>query len=308
MTPMTPKEDRVIRFDWALKYILRDKANFDILEGFLTALLKEEMTIIQILESEADRSLEHLKYNRVDILVEDSQGRQLIIEIQNQHEADYLYRLLFGTSKVIVDTLQIGQPYQAVKKVISISILYFNFGSGDDYIYHGSTRFIGLHTRQPLEVRQRMPNQHSYTLRTVNIEREIFPEYYLIQVERFTDIINSPFDEWIYMLKHERLPDHFQAKNIDRAREKLTLLKMDEVERRQYERYLMNLASERDILETRYQEGHKVGRREAVIETARNLLAMGLSIEQIIQATGLSAAELDRIDTLGDNPVESNDV
>ncbi|MDM8520697.1 PD-(D/E)XK nuclease family transposase, partial [Anaerolineales bacterium HSG6] len=79
------KQNQVIRFDWAIKHILRDKANFDILEGFLSAVLQEDIQVIQILESESDRQLEHLKYNRVDILVQDSEGRNIVIEIQNNH-------------------------------------------------------------------------------------------------------------------------------------------------------------------------------------------------------------------------------
>ncbi len=35
-------EDTYIRFDWAMKHMLRDKANFDILEGFVSVLLGEE--------------------------------------------------------------------------------------------------------------------------------------------------------------------------------------------------------------------------------------------------------------------------
>jgi len=33
---------KLIRFDWAMKTLLRDKANFDILEGFLGALLNDD--------------------------------------------------------------------------------------------------------------------------------------------------------------------------------------------------------------------------------------------------------------------------
>ena len=47
-------EKRIIRFDWAIKTLLRDKANFDILEGFLTALLKEEIRVVSLLESESN--------------------------------------------------------------------------------------------------------------------------------------------------------------------------------------------------------------------------------------------------------------
>ncbi|NJO15708.1 MAG: hypothetical protein HC877_08160 [Thioploca sp.] len=45
----------LVSFDWAIKYLLRDKANFDILEGFLTALLRQNLTILSLLESESNQ-------------------------------------------------------------------------------------------------------------------------------------------------------------------------------------------------------------------------------------------------------------
>ena len=40
---MVNDSEKLVRFDWAIRYILRDKSNFDILEGFLTALLNEDI-------------------------------------------------------------------------------------------------------------------------------------------------------------------------------------------------------------------------------------------------------------------------
>jgi predicted transposase/invertase (TIGR01784 family) len=73
-------EAKLVRFDWAIKYLLRDKANFDILEGFLSALLNEKIQIISILESESNQFDSEDKFNRVDILVKDQKQRQIIIE------------------------------------------------------------------------------------------------------------------------------------------------------------------------------------------------------------------------------------
>ncbi|MEW6608945.1 MAG: Rpn family recombination-promoting nuclease/putative transposase [bacterium] len=114
------KEKRLIRFDWAAKYILRDKSNFDILEGFLTALLQKDITIINLLESESNREDETDKFNRVDLLTVDDKGEYIIIEIQNEREIHYLERLLYGASKLIVENLKIGEPYKKIKKVISV--------------------------------------------------------------------------------------------------------------------------------------------------------------------------------------------
>jgi len=260
------KEQKLIRFDWAIKNILRNKANFDILEGFLGALLADEIHVLELLDTESNQESETMKYNRVDILVKDSQGRHLIIEVQNERESDYLQRLLFGTSKVIIDHHELGQPYQEIAKVISVSILYFNLGAGDDYVYYGSTTFRGLHTKQPLKLRKREQLKEQFFLKEVDIEREIFPEYYLIQVERFEDKIQSPLDEWIYMLKHEQVRDDFHSRNINQARQKLSVLTMSEEERRRYEQYLMNVASERDIMQTAHNEGEKLGFEKGRVE------------------------------------------
>ena len=61
------QQDKYIRFDWAVKRLLRQKANFGVLEGFLTVLLGENVKIIEILESESNQQTIDDKFNRVDI-------------------------------------------------------------------------------------------------------------------------------------------------------------------------------------------------------------------------------------------------
>ncbi|WP_448529757.1 hypothetical protein, partial [Raineya sp.] len=58
---------KLIRFDWAIKRLLRNKANFVVLEGFLSELLFEDIKIKEILESEGNQDSWEDKYNRVDI-------------------------------------------------------------------------------------------------------------------------------------------------------------------------------------------------------------------------------------------------
>lgn len=298
------QEPQLIRFDWAIKTLLRDKANFDVLEGFLSALLKEDLKVEQILESESNQEEQTHKYNRVDLLVKDSQNRRLIIEIQNQREADYLERLLFGTSKVIVENLGLGEVYGNLVKVISISILYFNLGTGDDYVYYGTTEFHGLHTGHPLLLRERVEAIcDTFTYQ----QKNVFPDYYLINVERFQDVIESSLDEWIYMLKHNTVREDFKAPKIEKAREKLALLNMSPAERKQYERYVESVVIERDMFETARTDGLeegiamgiKKGKIEGRIEGHREMLKTlhqhGMSIEQISSVTGLNIVEVQQL-------------
>jgi len=92
----------LIRFDWAMKRLLRNKADYTVLEGFLSVLLNEDIKIINIKDSESNQEYADDKFNRVDILVENSSGELVIIEMQNNSEVDYLLRMLYGVSKAVI--------------------------------------------------------------------------------------------------------------------------------------------------------------------------------------------------------------
>lgn len=76
------QQDKYVRFDWAVKRLLRQKANFGVLEGFLTVLLGENVKIIEILESESNQQTIDDKFNRVDIKARNSKDEIIIVEIQ----------------------------------------------------------------------------------------------------------------------------------------------------------------------------------------------------------------------------------
>ena len=105
---MKEMQDRYIRFDWAIKRLLRQKANFDVLEGFLTVFLGEKVTIVELLESEGNQLSADDKFNRVDIKALNSKGEIIIIEIQNTRELYYLERVLYGVAKAITEHIHLG--------------------------------------------------------------------------------------------------------------------------------------------------------------------------------------------------------
>lgn len=279
---------KLVRFDWAMKYILRNKANFDVLEAFLSNLLKEEIKVLDILESESNQEADNRKFNRVDLKCKDSGGRQIIIEIQNQREADYLQRLLWGTSKAVVEGLQLGSRYSEVVKVISISILYHTMRVDEkentDFIYYGTTEIVGLHTKKPLILHEVFVNGGKEEFVTSG---DVFPEYYMIYAEKFQDVINEDIDEWVYFFKHGEIRDDFKSPGILLAARKLDYLLMSEVEKRSYEGYLAYLGQELDILDS--------AKMEAKIEVAKRLIKKGFSIEDIMDATELNFAAINKL-------------
>lgn len=203
---------KLVRFDWAMKRLLRHKANFDILEGFLTELLGEEVTIKQILDSESNKETEDDKHNRVDILVENSKDELVIIEVQNSNEYDYFHRMLFGTSKAITEHIKEGQPYAEVKKVISITIAYFDLGQGKDYVYHGTTTFKGLHKNDVLTLSGKQVELYKKD----NIY-ELYPEYWIIKVSQFHNRVKDKLDEWIYFFKNAEIKKWVLCKRVERS-------------------------------------------------------------------------------------------
>ncbi len=295
---------KLIRFDWAMKTLLRDNANFDILEGFLGALLNDDnIKILNILESETTPKDEDDKFIRVDLLLLDSQNRKIYIEIQNTRETDYLESLLYASSKIIVEHQKLGKDFSDISKIISISILYFNLGTGDDYLYYGTTNFSGMNTGTPLVVRKQVEIPVMFAPKYKLVDKQIFPEYYLITVERYKNIISKRIDEWIYIFKNNEMAEGSKSKNIDKAAQKLAEINMSENERKQYEKYLINFVRDKDVMNTaRFEgriEGEKIGIKKGIEKGIEKVAAQmklkNKSIEEIIEFTGLSKEQIDRL-------------
>lgn len=290
--------DRYIRFDWAIKRLLRQKANFGVLEGFLTVLLGEEVKIVELLESESNQLTADDKFNRVDIKAKNSKGEIIIIEVQNTRELDYLERILYGVAKAITEHISLGERYFEVKKIYSISILYFDIGSGSDYLYHGQNSFIGVHTGDYLRVSTKEKDAI-----VPRLPAEIYPEYFLIRVNEFNKVAMTPLEEWIEYLKTGCIRSDTKAPGLEEAREKLIYYNMSPEERRAYDEHLSAMMIQNDVLDTAKLEGLIEGRIEGIkegeqkkqISIASNLKKMGLSAEMIIEATGLSAEDIEKL-------------
>lgn len=257
-----------IRFDWAMKRLLRNKANYAVLEGLMYSLLNEPFKIKRFLDSESNQYSENDKFNRVDILAENEKGELAIFEIQNTHELNYFHRILYGVSKVITDNIDLGDDYDKVKKVYSINIVYFSLGQAKDYVYHGKTIFQGLH--DPHDV-LRLSNRQSEVFFGDEIEKgkktpreagDIFPEYYLLCVDNFDKLAVNNLDEWIAFLKTGDIKDEAKAPGLSDARKCLMLDKLSKEDRADYVRHMENLRYQRSVIMTGYDDGLQEGRAE----------------------------------------------
>lgn len=276
-----------IRFDWAMKRLLRNKANYAVLEGLLTTLLEDKVKICKLLESESNQEDEYDKYNRVDMLAEDSRGELILIEVQNNNEYAYFQRMLFGASKLVTEYINRGEGYEKVRKVYSVNIVYFSLGHGKDFVYHGKTEFRGIHEGDLLEL-------SPFQRQTFKVDQvsQLYPEYYILKVNDFNRVAKTPLEEWIYYLNTGEVPEGATAPGLDTVKEQLQLDRMSQDELKAYYRHLDNIVILRDNIQTERAEGRAEGAKEERLKNATAMKAAGIPIETIAQITGLTVEEI----------------
>ena len=294
---------RYISFYWAMMQIFRNMDNIDILEGLLNVLLNEQVKIVEVRERDGIEQEKYSKPNCFDIKARNSKGEMIIAEIHQMREYEYLESIYYGVAKTITDHIDLGDKYNQVKKVYSISIVYFDLGKGSDYVYHGQNKFIGIHTNDELIVNKRDKDAIKMVSPT-----SVFPEYYIIRVNEFDKVATTPLDEWLDYLKSGRIKDNTTTPGLAQAKKKLQYLQMTPAERAAYDRHINNIMIQNDVLETKVLEGLEQGREEgreeglkqgrisANIENARKMKAKGFSVGDIAEITGLSAEEIREID------------
>jgi predicted transposase/invertase (TIGR01784 family) len=266
--------------------LLREKVNFDILEGFLSETLHEDVIVKSILESESNKNDTDDKHNKVDVLCENAKSELIIIEIQFYDEIDYFHRLNYAVSKVVTEYMYEGYDYSKVKKVYSINIIYFDLGRGDDYLYHGRMEFRGMYKNDILSL---SPGQQ--TEFNKRYPSEIFPEIILFKISKFDDIIRAPLDQWIYFFKHTELPENYDAKGLNQVKNKLNLSKMDTTTQSDYIDYLKNVRISQNAIESVRKEGKIEGKIEVILALHED----GIPIAQIAKYTKLTQVEVEKI-------------
>ena len=319
--------ENYVRFDWAMKRLLRNKANHAVLEGLMSALLGERFTILEFLESEANQETPEDKFNRVDILVENIKKELFIVEIQNTRELYYFQRMLYGVSKTIAERIQLGDKYDKVRKIYSINIVYFELGQGKDYVYHGKTIFKGLHDPQDILKLSQRQSEQFFGVAEDDTEHEagdLFTEYYVLRVNDFDKVATTPLDEWFCFLKDATIKPETKVPGLQEAREILRYDTLSPEERQAYVRHMEAVRHQWSVLTTGVEEGreeglkegHELGLKEGLIQgreeglkegkmvgraeganqaklaVARLMLSNGESIEKVRIYTGLTDDEL----------------
>ena len=303
------QSNELIRFDYAIKKLLRNKANFAVLEGFIEVILEKKCKIQAILESEGNKDSDDDKFNRVDIKAQDENGEIFIVEVQTSRYTYYLERILFGVSKAVIEQAQEGEDYGKIKKVYSVSIVYYDFGEGEDYIYRGTTEFRGVRKGDILRISRKEElteeellqeqfkdedKRRKYKLKKQTIG-DLFPEYCVIRINAFRPSIANALEEWMTFLKDNSINDDTTVPGLMEAREVLKRSNMTKAELNTYVRHLESMRNEQSATQYSYASGKVDGEKQKSIEIARNMKLANLDTDLISKMTGLTIEEIEEI-------------
>ena len=290
-------EKPLISFDYAIKYLLKSKGDYDIIEGFISALFAAQgyppVKINALLDSESNKETLDLKKSIADLIVEDAEGNKYIVEIERSYTPNFMHKACFNSSRVVVDGIYGSQDYTSIKKVFHISLLYFSTKEMQKPIYHGKTIIHEVDTKNPVDVN--IANEGLVIFNTPNV----FPEYFFISVPMFDDVINMEIDEWLYVMKHSDIKEGFKSPYMAKVMERLAVIKMSADERNEYIYYQKQSVYSQDVIKAAESKGEAKGlakgKTERDIEIAKSLLAQNIDHQVISAATGLSDDEINRL-------------
>lgn len=118
-------EEKLLSFDFAIKFLLKNKSDYVIIEGFLSAILEaigyKPIKVIKLLDPESLRENKQEKYTIADILVRDVEGTNYIIEIDRKETTNFVAKSFFNTAKLASECVERGDKIH-ITKIFHLSI------------------------------------------------------------------------------------------------------------------------------------------------------------------------------------------
>ena len=279
------------RNDYAFKKLFGTEENKDIMIEFLslvTLLSKDDFDDVRIENSEQIPRFYNDKTGRLDIKIRLNDGRKIDVEMQNTYFDYYPKRSIFYCSKLIHEHFMSGFQYAQLKKCIAINVLNSSFKLSEK-----------IHSIYQIRETEEQ-----------TLLDELLEIHFLDLTKLQKDNLTS-LEKWLMFIKTDSKEERSMLAQgnpvMAKANKVMDIFYLDEQERKRYEaaweyesdRLSMINESERKGLERGRAEGEARGKaegsRQAKLETAKNLLQFGLSVQKIAQATGLTKEDVEAL-------------
>ena len=281
---MRHTEERYISLltDFGFKRIFGTKPNKDLLIDFLNSLFNVEQVVkdVTFLNSEHVGDVHTDRKAIFDVYCENEHGEKFIVEMQNAYQTYFKDRSLYYATFPIREQAQKGEGWNyKLKHVYVVALLNYDMSDpafSDDTINHD----IGLLDKQ--------------THRVFN-DKLTFKYVEISKFNKRIEELKTNYDKWLFVLQNlsrlDRQPEYLQTAVFNRLFAEAEIAKFTRAELREYEDSLKAYRDIKNSLDSAKQEGKK----DKAIEIAKNLLEMGMSIDNIMKATGLSQEEIAKL-------------
>ncbi len=267
--------------DIFIKYLFGSPNSSDLLLSFLNSMQSAHefplLTSVEVLNPFNLQTALTEKLSILDIRARDQDDRLYNIEIQVASQKDYSERSLYYWAKVYSGQLNESETYSQLRPVIGVHILNFVLFPE---LKEVENCFVLKHTENP----DLVLTDH-LSLHYVEIPK--LPEgHFDTQLER-----------WIAYLKNEGKEGYDMTilikddPTLAKAHERYLAFTNDDQARMAYE---ARIAFQRDQL-SREEAAKQEGIEQGIKKTARNLQAIGMSVKQIAEVTGLSEEEIEKL-------------
>lgn len=281
---MRHTEERYISLltDFGFKRIFGTKPNKDLLIDFLNSLFNGEQVVkdVTFLNSEHVGDVHTDRKAIFDVYCENEKGEKFIVEMQNAYQTYFKDRSLYYATFPIREQAQKGEGWNyKLKYVYVVALLNYDMSDpafSDDTINHD----IGLLDKQ--------------THRVFN-DKLTFKYVEISKFNKRIEELKTNYDKWLFVLQNlSRLdcqPEYLKTAVFNRLFAEAEIAKFTRAELREYED---SLKAYRDIKNS-LDSAEEKGERKKAIEIAKNLLEMGMPIDNIMKATGLSLEEIAKL-------------
>ncbi len=279
--------------DTGFKHVFGREANKDIIIAFLNEIIPDRHILdIEHLRTEQIPLRINSKKSVYDLYCKTDDGSKIIVELQNDPQEHFVDRAIYYCTFPVQAQIERGDPDYILCPIYVVSILDFTLRE-----LEGDKDILSIFRLKELNTGRELSNKYTF----VFIELGKFNKQ-LHNLDK-----NNILDGFYYCLKHisklQERPLELQQEIMARLFEAAQVAAMQPEE---LEKYISTMVTERDIRnyisyaqEKGIAEGRAEGRAEGLAEgihkTARNMKAKGISVEIIMECTGLSAEEVENL-------------
>ncbi|XTB06254.1 Rpn family recombination-promoting nuclease/putative transposase [Treponema denticola] len=276
-----------LRNDYAFKRVFGMEENKDVLQDLLECILDippENIAGLELLDKELHKDLISDKTGVLDVKLRLKNNTIIDIEIQNRWNNEFVQRTIFYWAKMYTENLKTSDVYTKLPKCITINIV----GEGFDLnnLIHSEYNVVEKHINDRLSDEFEI---HFLNLAKVKEHDE----------NTESDEKKNKLYKWLKFIKTDnpevRKMLAESSEMMAKANSTIAVMEMSPKEKWLYENRMKYEHDKASWKHVGYQEGIDKGAHQAKLETAKNLLAMNFSIENIAQATGLSLEEIKKL-------------